>query len=138
MIFVDTTVLIDIERGRKGVRDVLESIDDEEVVMISSVSLHELYVGIGYTREKLGIDASRKKEENIRKICDDFGIVDLSQKILTRSGEKEGELLAKGIATDMEDIMIGITAEIMNATSLITRNPDHFKWCGVKIHSYSV
>ena len=138
MILVDTTFLVDLERGREGVHEVLGKVDKNEPVVISAISLRELHVGIGYTREKLGFDASRRKSENMQKICDDYGIIDVSQEILIRSGEKEGELLAKGVSVDAEDIIIGITAEKMKVASLITRNPDHFDWCGVKILTYSI
>nr|MDO8117173.1 PIN domain-containing protein [Candidatus Sigynarchaeota archaeon] len=138
MILVDTTVLVDVERGREEINEILQKYKNDNSFVISSLTLYELYAGIGYTLEKLGVEASRKKEENITRICDDYSIIDLSQDMLIRAGAREGELFAKGITVDMEDIIIGITAEVINADSLITRNPDHFNWCSVRIITYSL
>ena len=135
---VDTTVLVDIERGRNNIKKILENFSNQdEIFAISAITLRELFVGIGFTRYKLGTEASIKKVENIQKICNDFNIIDVSQEIFIRSGEKEGELIAKGISIGSEDIIIGITAELMKASLIITRNPGHFSWSKVKILSYA-
>lgn len=138
MIVVDTTALIDVERGRKDIERVLREVAGGEIVAISAMTVRELHVSIGYTREKIGGGAASKKRDNIEKLCDDFEIIDLSREILARSGEKEGELLARGVKVDAEDIIIGTSAELAGASSLVTRNPARFAWCAVKVIPYSI
>jgi predicted nucleic acid-binding protein len=51
MIIVDSTVIIDIWRGRPNVKSVLKPYSNQ-TICISAITLAEIYDGLGYTKEK--------------------------------------------------------------------------------------
>ena len=105
IIFADTTVLVDIHRGREGVKEVLKKYS-ETVIMISEISIHELYAGLGYTRVKMGEDTYFEQKIDVDEIIRDFQNVNVSRTILEHSGLKEGELKSKGIIIKAADLII--------------------------------
>jgi len=60
MILVDTTVLIDIWRGRTNVRKCLEKYTEESFA-ISSITIEEIYDGLGYTKTEKGEEGIRSE-----------------------------------------------------------------------------
>ncbi|MFX1479106.1 MAG: type II toxin-antitoxin system VapC family toxin [Promethearchaeota archaeon] len=137
MIIADTTVLIDIWRGRPAVKQHLEKYK-KEILCISVISIAELYDGLGYTKEKKGDTIYKKIKDQIEKILSGFHIMPINIQILQESGIIKGRLRAKGIILDMADCIIGITAKIMNVDKIITRNESHFQEFGIDIESYAL
>lgn len=137
LIVLDTTVLIDIRRGRMNVKKLLDKYENE-VYGISAITIYELYAGLGYTHQKLGQELYETHKEKLESLLTDYEIFDINRLILEESGLIEGELMAKGITIDLQDIIIGITAEHVKAEKIITRNPDHFKYFKVPIESYEI
>ena len=135
MILLDTTVLIDIRRGKVEIKDILEKYNDT-ICGISVITIYELYVGLGHILQKFGEISYKTNKEKTEKLLNDFEIFDLNRLILEKAGLKEGELLAKGITIEFEDIIIGITAQILKAEKIITRNPEHFKYFEIPVQSY--
>lgn len=126
MILLDTTVLIDILRGRSAVKAKISEFAGEDFY-ISAISIKELYHGLGYSKQKKGEQFYLKKLEGVKSLISDFNVIPVRREILELTGLKEGELQAKGMVIDVEDIIIGISAEMLKVTSIITRNPKHFK-----------
>jgi len=137
MIIADTTVLIDIHRGRDEIKPVLAAHSDD-IVCISAITLKELYFGLGFTRVKMGDETYEKQKNKILQIISDFHVIEISNEILKLAGLKAGELLASGNRPDFEDVIIGITAEMVNAQKIITRTPDHFKAFKIPVEIYTV
>lgn len=135
MILVDTTVLIDIERGKYSLKKLFELYPSERYC-ISAVSILELYVGLGYSKIKKGIKFYQTQKEIIDQLCNDFEILPLSSKILQQGGMKKGELMASGISIDFEDILIGVTGEICKVKYIFTRNKEHFESFHLSIQEY--
>lgn len=137
MILVDTTVIIDIWRGRNNVKAVLISYIDE-LICISAITVAEIYDGLGYTKEKKGDTVYDKIKDQIEKVLSGFHIIPLNMQILQESGAFKGELRARGNILDLADCIIGITAKMMNADKIITRNKTHFQQFGLDIESYTI
>lgn len=137
MILVDTTVIIDIWRGRSGVKRHLKNYK-EETLCISIISIAEIYDGLGYTKEKKGDAVHNKIKDQIEKVLSGFHILPLNIPILQESGTIKGKLRAQGIIIDLADCIIGITAKLMNADKIITRNKSHFQDFGLNIESYTI
>ena len=137
MILVDTTVIIDIWRGRNNVKTVLKSYTDE-IICISAITVTEIYDGLGYTKERKGNTFYNKIKDQLEKILSGFHIIPLNMQILQESGIFKGELRARGILLDLADCIIGLTAKVMNAEKIITRNVNHFKDFGLPIESYDI
>jgi predicted nucleic acid-binding protein len=139
MILADTTVLIDIHRGKKEISDfITEFIENKEesTFAISDISIEELYVGLGYTKANLGEEIYLNRKKKIDDILLDFDRLNLTEEIWKKVGIKEGELKNQGIIIDFQDIIIGITAEHYNVDFILTRNPDHFSEFKISAKSY--
>jgi len=135
MIIIDTTVIIDIWRGKNSIKKCLEGKSDEKLC-ISAITIEEIYEGLGYTKEKKGVEIFEKFRDQYEKIFGDFEIIPIDLLILKQAGIKKGQLRSKGLILDTADCIIGITAELINAKNIITRNPKHFEEFKVEIVSY--
>ncbi len=137
MIIVDSTVIIDIWRGRSNVKSVLKPYSNQ-TIYISAITLAEIYEGLGYTKEKKSEKIFLQIRDQIEKVLSEFYIIPLNSQILQESGSLKGYLRAKGITLDLADCIIGTTAKLMNAEKLITRNIRHFQDFGLTIESYEI
>ncbi len=137
MIIVDTTVIIDIWRGRSKIKSVLKPYSDQ-TTCISAITIAEIYDGLGYTKEKKSEKIYLQIKDQIERVLSEFHIIPLNSQILQESGSLKGRLRAKGITLDLADCIIGTTAKLMNAEKLITRNDRHFQDFGLTIESYEI
>ena len=137
MILVDTTVIIDIWRGRTNVRKCLEKYTEESFA-ISSITIEEIYDGLGYTKKEKGEELYKKIRNQYAKIFHNFQIIPLSTEILKKTGLLRGELRGNGEILDLADIIIMVTAQEIHASKIITRNPKHFENSPIPIESYNV
>jgi len=137
VIIVDTTVIIDIWRGRSNVKSVLKPYSDQNIC-ISAITITEIYDGLGYTKEKKSEKTYLQIRDQIEKLLSEFHIIPLNSQILQESGSLKGYLRAKGSTLDLADCIIGTTAKLMNAEKLITRNIRHFQDFGLTIESYEI
>jgi predicted nucleic acid-binding protein len=137
MIVVDTTVLIDIWRGKPQIRSLLKQYKDE-AIFISAISIAELYEGLGYTKEKKGEGIYEKVKEQIEKVVSGFHVIPINKEILRESGMLKGKLKVKGISIDIVDCIIGMSAKVMNAEKILTRNVRHFQELGLQIETYKI
>ena len=137
MIVLDTNVIIDLGRGRSGVKKKLENFKEAEFA-ISAITIQEIYVGLGYILEKHGKELYEKNKEKSQNLLEDYTILKITRPILELSGLNKGKLRAKGVTLEIQDLIIGSTAEILGAEKIITRNPKHFKVFKVPIESYEL
>ncbi len=137
MIVLDTTVIIDIRRGRPEVKKVLDKYKDK-ICGISAITIQELYVGLGYTLEKMGKTIFEQNLNQIQRLLEDYEIIDITRPILEQAGFLKGQLMAKEIIIEIQDLIIGAMAEILKAELIITRNPEHFKPFKIPVESYEI
>ncbi|MEX2682752.1 MAG: type II toxin-antitoxin system VapC family toxin [Candidatus Sigynarchaeota archaeon] len=137
MFIADTTVIIDTARGKDGVKKVLDQLHQEDIC-ISSISLEEIYAGLGHSLSRLGVKTFTRIKEKYEKVLAQFKPLAVTERLLKKAGMYRGECLAKGFVVAPADAIIAITAEMEGAGSIITRNPDHFKDAKVNILSYSI
>ena len=137
MIIVDSTVIIDIWRGRPNVKSVLKPYSNQ-TICISAITLAEIYDGLGYTKEKKSEKIFLQIKDQIEKVLSEFHIIPLNSEILQESGSLKGHLRARGITLDLADCIIGTTAKLMSVEKLITRNIRHFQDFGLRLESYEI
>jgi len=137
LIIIDTTVIIDLWRGRPGVKECLAKYKDEKF-SISAITIEEIYDGLGYTKEKKGEEVYEQVKEQHEMILNDFHVVPLSLNIMQKSGLLRGELRARGVIRALEDIIIMVTSQEIKANRIITRNPKHFDKSLIKVESYEI
>lgn len=114
-VLVDTSVLIEKIRRKKGMWDVLIKLREEEKVFLytSSVVLTELWAGESMNEEKA--------VENVSIILRPLGIMAIDTEI----GKKAGDLVRGGQATGF-DGLIAATC-LVHKIKLATLNIKHFK-----------
>jgi predicted nucleic acid-binding protein len=134
MILLDTCTVIDIQRGKLGLKELLSSLEPSDFC-ISAITIEELNVGLGYTSEKLGDSIYLAQKKKIEDILLDLTILPISIPILERAGHVKGVAKAQGIIVETPEAIIGATAELDRAEKLITRNPEHFKLFGIPLES---
>ncbi|KKL12945.1 hypothetical protein LCGC14_2530710, partial [marine sediment metagenome] len=100
--------------------------------------IQEIYVGLGYILEKHGKELFEKNKEKSQNLLEDYTILKITRPILELSGLNKGKLRAKGVTIEIQDLIIGSTAEILGAEKIITRNPKHFEVFKVPIESYEL
>ena len=137
MIMLDTNVIIDLGRGRSAAKKILENFK-ETVFAISAITIQEIYVGLGYILEKHGKELYEINKEKSQILLEDYTILKITKPILELSGLNKGKLRAKGVTIEIQDLIIGSTAEILGAEKIITRNPKHFEVFKVRIESYEL
>ncbi|MHA1981064.1 MAG: type II toxin-antitoxin system VapC family toxin [Promethearchaeota archaeon] len=137
MILVDTTVLVDIWRGRSNIKSILKPYS-EQTTCISAITITEIYDGLGYTKEKKSEKVYLQIKNQMEKLLSEFHVIPLNPQILQESGSFKGFLRAKGIMLDLADCIIGTTAKLMNSEKLITRNIRHFQDFELTIESYEI
>ncbi len=137
MILCDTSVVVDIDRGRPEIETVLRS-RGREPAGISAITIQEIYVGLGYQKEKFGKQRFEQSQSRFQRILNDFEIIDITIPILEQAGLFEGELQVKGIRVDPQDYIIAATAQQVQASKVLTRNPDHFKFFPIPTETYSI
>lgn len=125
-LILDSSVLIQGERSRETVRQVIERIrtacGDVESAL-SVISIVELTHGIYRART----DADRMRRITFaEELARDMIVHPVSLAIARLAGRIEGELAAGGISIDFEDLMIGCTALHLNF-DVATLNVKHFQ-----------
>ena len=118
MILVDTTVIIDIWRGRPNVKTALKPYSDKPIC-ISAITIAEVYDGLGYTKEKKSEKIYSQIKDQIEKILTEFHTIPLNSEILQESGKLKGQLRAKGIVLDLADCIISYHQKLILLEEMI-------------------
>lgn len=125
-LILDSSVLIAGERRRETVKQVIERLraayGDVECAL-SVVSIVELTHGI--YRAKSDADRARRTTFS-EELARDMIVHPVSLAIAQLAGRIEGELAAKGITIDFEDLVIGATA-LHLGFDVATINAKHFQ-----------
>lgn len=114
-VLVDTDVLVDYLRGDPDAVTFLESRD--EVLLVSAVTVGELYAGVRDGAERVALDA----------FLGAFEVVPLERTIAERGGLPWRDF-GRRHGTGLADAFIAATAELRHAT-LVTLNRKHFPMC---------
>lgn len=125
-LILDTTILIDSERRREGVEDIVRracALHGEGDIALSAVSAVELTHGI--YRAKSDADRSRR-QVFVEGVLNGLIVYPLTLEIAQLAGRIEGEEAAKGNTIAFEDLLIGATA-LQVGFSVATRNLRHFQ-----------
>ena len=118
-ICLDTDILIDFLRGKRGIVETIERLEEEHELLTTSINVFELYYGAYRTG----------KDRNVKAVDELTGrlkILKLTERSAKISGEMLAELESDGKAIDFRDVLIaGIVME-RNVT-LFTGNKRHFQ-----------
>ena len=135
MVCLDSSVIIDILRGKESVKEIENKFDyGGEEILIPSPVIVELIRGI-YLKDSIK-NIKDDEKEKINNFLSSFIVLDFDKKSAIKTGEIEAYLINNGETIDLEDIMIGAIAK-QNGERLITRNIKHFQRVkGLEIENY--
>ncbi len=123
-LILDTSVLIDAERGSRDVAEMLRRLpcDRGEQIAISSVTLMEFAAGVGRAADERQEQQRRGFLEQVRS---QVPVISFGSDLAIRAGLLNGELRRRGIVVGGLDLMIGATALSLDF-SVATKNVRHF------------
>lgn len=135
MACLDTSIVIDIIKGKESVEEIENKLDSsKEDTFIPSPVIIELIRGI-YLKDSIK-NIKENEKERINNFLSSFAILNLDKESAIKTGEIEAELRNKGEMIELFDIMIAAIA-LKNNQTLITRNKKHFeKIQGLAIQTY--
>lgn len=113
-LLIDTDVLIDYLRAQAGVVSYLEGLTDADTLLISAMTVAELYAGVRDGAERTALDS----------FVQAFEVIPVSDKVAIYGGLLRRDY-AKSHNTGLADAIIAATAEIEQA-HLVTLNKKHF------------
>jgi tRNA(fMet)-specific endonuclease VapC len=113
LIILDTSALIDLFRGGNEIRKIVDNDD----VASTTISYHEIYVGIKRNKAKA-------EERFFTRFFSDTRIFDLNRASAEKSSEIMSRLFALGISVNAFDVLISGIAVANGADTLITRDRD--------------
>lgn len=125
MKLLDTTVVIDIDRGGPEILNKVRKLDREGTHAISTVTQYEFYWGIFRRYEK----GSAKYEEAMAKaemLFSRFYVLPVTSEIAIKAAEIGTYLVSQGKEVDIMDTYIAATA-ILHQLTLVTANTVHFE-----------
>lgn len=120
-IILDTSVLVEYEKGRLDIAEFISAREDE-IFGLSTVSIAELLHGV----HRADTESRRlQRSEFVEKVIDSFSIFPMDLEVSRVYAKIWAELLKKGIKIGAHDLMIGATALSKNF-SIATYNIRHF------------
>jgi predicted nucleic acid-binding protein len=127
MKLVDTSVVVDIDRGEAGRR--VETLDDEGRHAISTVTLTGLRLGVNRQYDH-GSERYREATEDLERLLSRFELVDVDRAVATTAADIIADLQERGLPLDnLHDIYIAATARTRQL-AVLTANTDHFERIG--------
>jgi predicted nucleic acid-binding protein len=111
-LLLDTDVLIDYLRGRPEAVSYLSSVTDQ--LMLSAITVTELYAGVREGTERVKLDA----------FITAFEVIPIEVEVARKGGLYRRDY-RRSHSTGLGDALIAATAEIQQAT-LVTLNKKHF------------
>lgn len=122
MIFLDTTVLIDILAGEEKAVKLISRLSGESELYTSTVNIYEIMKGI-YSRK-----GNRKKYLNaLETLTANIYVLPLNYASSAESARIYGRLKEKGEFIDEPDYLIAGICLTNKVQKIVTRNAKHFR-----------
>ncbi len=123
MKLLDTSVLIDLDRGRPGVAHKASDLDRSGPHALSAVTLFEFLFGIHL---KYDDESLARAEADIEDFLGAFIVLPLDQGVSRLAAQMAARLRRSGQEIGIQDVYLAATA-IRNDLPLLTGNPRHFR-----------
>ena len=124
-MILDTTFVIDFFKNSRPAVLKLKNLDEKgETILITSITIFEIWQGIG-----------PEKEGSISSFAESIEILDFDSKSAKRAGEIHSGLKSKGALINVGDSMIAGIA-MHNGQTLLTRDEHFARVKGLMIETY--
>lgn len=120
-IVFDTTVLVDVDRGKEDTLRLLEAAQaGGHEMWLSTVTLSETFTGSHLRRD------AEAATSRAREVLAQFEWKDLDGEVALRTGQVLAHLVSHGRKAEYQDAAIAATALVLRADILVTDNGKHF------------
>ena len=120
-VFVDTSIIVDVDRGKQDVIELCKKLTSTNSAFISTVSVSEILTG-SYLRKDYR--AAVKKAE---KVLGQFRSVTLNGEAAKLIAELNAYLISKGQPIEYQDVAIAASFLLECCDVLLTENKEHFE-----------
>lgn len=111
---LDTTILIDLFRGRQEAIVFLDKLSQEGSLFVCAIVVSEIFSGV------------RSAElPKVEEFLDAMGYIQIDYKTAKRAGLYKRDFQKKGITLSISDTLIAAAA-VTNSLNLVTKNVRHF------------
>jgi predicted nucleic acid-binding protein len=120
-VFVDTSIIVDVDRGKEDVIELCKRLTSTNSAFISTVSVSEILTG-AYLRKDYKV-AVKKAE----KVLNQFRWVTLNGEAAKLVAELNAYLISKGQPIEYQDVAIAASFLFECCNVLLTENKEHFE-----------
>jgi predicted nucleic acid-binding protein len=120
-VFVDTSIIVDVDRGKQDVIELCKKLTSTNSAFISTLSVSEILTG-SYLRKDY--KTAIKKAE---KVLGQFCWVPLNGEAAKLVAELNAYLISKGQPIEYQDVAIAASFLIESCDLLLTENKEHFE-----------
>ncbi len=120
-VFVDTSIIVDVDRGKEDVIELCKRLTSTNCALISTVSVSEILTG-SYLRKDY--KSAIKKAE---KVLGQFRWITLNGETAKLIAELNAYLISKGQPIEYQDVAIAASFLLECSDVLLTENKDHFE-----------
>jgi predicted nucleic acid-binding protein len=125
-ILLDTTVLIDVLRGRPAERRLRALLDAGDDPCVCAVNVEEIVRGL-----------RSDEEASTRSFLDGFHVLPLGDGEGWAAGEWRGAFATRGVTLSQADCLVAAAA-VSSGARLATGNPRHFPMPGLAVEHWPV
>ena len=119
-VLLDTSVIVDVDRGKKEVIDVCRKLTMEHEALISTVTVSEILTG-SYLRKDY-----RKAVAKAKKVLGQFSWINLDGAVAEKTAQLNAYLITEGQPIEYQDQAIAASCLVTRSDVLLTRNKEHF------------
>jgi predicted nucleic acid-binding protein len=120
-VFVDTSIIVDVDRGKQDVIELCKKLTGTNSAFISTVSVSEILTG-SYLRKDY--KTAIKKAE---KVLGQFRWIPLNGEAAKIVAELNAYLISKGQPIEYQDVAIAASFLMESCDILLTENKEHFE-----------
>ncbi len=119
-VFVDTSIIVDIDRGKKDTIELCKRLTASNNALISTVTVSEILTG-SYLRSDYVSSVSKAQ-----KVLGQFMWIPLNGEIAKLVAQLNAYLFSKGLPIEYQDVVIAASCLVERCDVLLTENKDHF------------
>ncbi len=120
-VFVDTSIIVDVDRGKQDVIELCKRLTSTNSAYISTVSVSEILTG-SYLRKDY--KTAVKKAE---KVLSQFRWVPLNGETAKVIAQLTAYLISKGQPIEYQDVAIAASFLLEHCDVMLTENKEHFE-----------
>jgi len=120
-VFVDTSIIVDVDRGKQDVIELCKQLTGTNSAYISTVTVSEILTG-SYLRRDYKVAVNKAE-----RVLSQFRWVALNGEVAKLVAELNAYLISKGQLIEYQDVAIAASFLLESCDVLLTENKDHFE-----------